>query len=301
MAIVQPAFLKSGDKVALISTARKVSEEEMGPALALLRGWGLEVVLGEHLFFVSHQFAGTDEERCFDLQRAMDDPSVKAIFCARGGYGTPRIIDDIRWSSFLQYPKWIVGFSDVTTLLTTSLAKGVASLHAPLALFFNKPEYLTSIEQTKSLLFGKMPSFAFPFYGLNELGEVKGEVVAGNLSMIVHGIGTTSDFDSTGKILVLEDIDEYLYHIDRMMVQLKRANILPKLSGLVLGHFSDMKDNTVPFGENAYEIIARNAFSYGYPIAFGFPMGHAPQNMPVPVGMKAKLTVTKEGSLLDFS
>ncbi len=301
MKAVQPAFLKPGDTVGIISTARRVSREEIEPAVAWLRHAGLEVILGAHLFSDSNQFAGTDEERMADLQWAMDHPQIKAIFCARGGYGTPRIVDGIRWDKFSKAPKWIVGFSDVTVLLQACYAHGICSLHAPMPLFFSRPEYASSMDKLKEYLFGNGLALTADPHPLNRMGEAEGVLLGGNLSLLVNSIGTPSSFQPEGKILFLEDIDEYLYHVDRMIVHLKRAGMLQGISGLVVGHFSDMKDNLVPFGENAYEMIRRNVQEADFPVAFGFPVGHASPNMPLPVGSNVKLNVGEQGTMLDFS
>lgn len=297
---VFPPFLNQNDKVCLLSTARKVSETEIKPAIEILKSWGLEVSLGKNLFEVENQFAGTDEMRLSDLQTAMNDAEIKAMFCARGGYGTPRIIDSLDWSEFKKHPKWIVGFSDVTVLLNAAQNEGVCSLHAPMLLFFDKPEYQVSISALKQTLFGEKLAISASSNVLNKLGTAKGILVGGNLSLIVNNIGTQSAFQSEGKILFLEDIDEYLYHIDRMMLQLKRAGVFSKLAGLVIGHFSDMKDNAIPFGETAYQIIARNVAEYDFPVAFGFQIGHDVQNMPVVVGAHYILDVNEVGATLEI-
>lgn len=300
MSINYPPFLSSGDTVRIISTARKVSQEEIAPAIQLLESWGLKVETGKFLFSEYHQFAGTDSEREYDLQSALDAPLVKAIFCARGGYGTPRIIDGINWSEFKKHPKWVVGFSDMTVLLSTTLNQGFVSMHAPIALFFSREEYYSSVETLKAFLFGEKTVFRIPTHARNKNGITVGSLVGGSLSLIVNSIGTRSDFDPKGKILFLEDLDEYLYHLDRMMIQLKRADILSAISGLVIGYFSDMKDNKVPFGKTAYEIIESHVREYNYPICYGFPVGHEAPNMPLPVGALSKLTVDENGTLLEF-
>lgn len=296
----RPPFLIQNDKVCLISTARKVSETEISPAVEILKSWGLKVVLGKNLFEVENQFAGTDEMRLSDLQTAINDPEIKAIFCARGGYGTPRIIDLLDWSEFEKHPKWIVGFSDVTVLLNAAQNEGVCSIHAPMLLFFGKPEYQVSILALKQTLFGGKVAISASSNALNRKGIAKGIVVGGNLSLIVNSIGTPSAFQSEGKILFLEDIDEYLYHLDRMIVHLKRAGVFSKLAGLVVGHFSDMKDNAIPFGETAYQIIARNVAQFDFPVAFGFQIGHDVQNMPVVVGAHYILEVNEGGATMEI-
>jgi len=286
--------------VCIISTARKVSEEEILPAAKVLQSWGLEVTFGQNLFSECHQFAGSDLQRLSDLQQALDEPNFKAIFCARGGYGTPRIIDFVNWAGFAKSPKWVVGFSDVCTLLAAIQNQGVCALHAPMPLFFARPEYQPSMRALKACLFGEKSLLQAPPHPFNKIGATQGVMVGGNLSMIVNSIGTFTQFDPLGKILFLEDIDEYLYHIDRMMVHLKRAGVLGKIAGLVIGHFTDMKDNTVTFGENSNEIIFRNIADLEIPVAFGFEIGHAPQNLPLVVGQSYLFTVDESGARLEF-
>lgn len=300
MSLMYPPFLVSGDTVRIISTARKVSQEEVTPAIRLLESWGLKVETGKFLYSEHHQFAGTDEEREHDLQSALNDPTIKAIFCARGGYGTPRIIDSMDWSAFKRHPKWVVGFSDMTVLLNTIMNQGFVSMHAPIALFFSRKEYYSSIETLKSFLFGEKPIFNVPAHTQNKNGIAVGSLAGGSLSLLVNSIGTRSNFEPQGKILFLEDLDEYLYHLDRMMLQMKRAEILASISGLVIGHFSDMKDNKIPFGKTAYEIIESHVSEYSYPICYGFPVGHEAPNMPLAVGALSKLTVDANGTLLEF-
>ena len=298
---VIPAFLTSGDKVVVLSTARKVAPSELEPAIKILTSWDLKVQLGQYIFEEDNQFAGNDIQRLSDIQTALNDPEIKAIFCARGGYGTPRIIDHINWDNFVTSPKWVVGFSDVTILLNAIQNLGICSLHAPMLLFFNKEEYYPSINSLKEYLFGKLSIIKCEHHFLNKNGNAKGILVGGNLSMIVNSISTSTAFDPIGKILVLEDIDEYLYHIDRMMMHLKRSGVLSLISGLIVGHFTDMKDNVIPFGENAYEIIHRNVQDFNYPICFGFQVGHSFQNLPIPMGNLIELNVENEGVQVKFS
>ncbi|MBC7387585.1 MAG: LD-carboxypeptidase [Opitutaceae bacterium] len=297
----KPPYLKRGDKICIISTARKVSAFELEPAIQVLESWDLKIVKGKNLHEEFNQFAGNDEQRLSDLQNALDDPEIKAIFCARGGYGTPRIIDQVYWNKFISNPKWIIGFSDVTVLLNKVQNLGMCSIHAPMLLFFTKEEYQISISLLREYLFGRLSFLNNDPHFLNRTGESTGVLIGGNLSLIVNSIGTGSEFAAAGKILFLEDIDEYLYHIDRMLLQLKRSGVLSQISGLVVGHFTDMKDNAIPFGENAYEIIARNVQEYSYPVAFGFQSGHDVQNFPLPIGNKVKLLVLNEAVKVEFS
>lgn len=295
-----PPYLKSGDKVAIVSTARKVSIEEMAPAAELLSQWGLETAYGKNLFNKLNQFAGTDEERMQDFQDALDDTSVKVILFARGGYGTVRIIDKIDWSGFKANPKWLIGFSDVT-VTHSHIQKnlGIETLHAPMA--FNLPGSSNAAKQKlRQTLFGEKLFYEISediFSDLNRPGTCAGELTGGNLSIIYSLLGSASSIDTSGKILFLEDLDEYLYHIDRMMMALKRAGKLYKLAGLVVGGMNDMKDNKVRFDKTAEEIISEAVREYSYPVLFGFPAGHVRNNFPLLFGRKVKLKVDVESHL----
>lgn len=272
-----PPYLRIGDKVGIISTARKITEAELEPALRVFAEWGLEVVLGEHLFAEDNQFAGTDVQRTADLQEMLDDDEIRAIICARGGYGTVRIIDNIDFTNYNLRPKWIVGYSDVTVLhshIHTNL--GIETLHAIMPLNFpGTPEALRSL---KSALFGEQISYEIEPHPFNRPGQCTGQVVGGNLSLLYSLNNTPSDIDTTNKILFIEDLDEYLYHIDRMMMNLQRSGKLENLAGLIVGGMSEMNDNEVPFGKTAYQIIAESVKSYSYPVIFNFPAGHIPDN-----------------------
>ncbi len=296
----KPQSLSKGDKIALISTARKISLLELEPAIAIIKSWGLEPVFGKNLFKVNHQFAGTTENRIADLQEAIDNDDIKAIFCVRGGYGTVQLIDKIDFSKFKKKPKWIVGYSDVT-VLHNHINKniGTSTLHATMPINFttNTKEALESLKET---LFGAMPIYNLENHELNRLGVAEGELVGGNLSIIYSLTGTSSQLDTKGKILFLEDLDEYLYHIDRMMMNLKRAGMLADLKGLIVGGMSDMKDNTVPFGKTAQEIIFDAVKEYQYPICFDFPAGHIDDNRTLIMGSEVDLLVGKELSTLEF-
>lgn len=296
----KPQSLSKGDKVALISTARKVSLQELEPAIAILKSWGLVPVFGKNLFNVNHQFAGTTEERIADLQEALDNPEIKAVLCVRGGYGTVQLIDKIDFSKFQKNPKWIIGYSDVT-VLHNHINKnfGTPTLHATMPINFttNTEEALESL---KEVLFEALPIYTVEHHELNRNGEAKGELVGGNLSIIYSLIGTPSQLDTKGKVLFLEDLDEYLYHIDRMIINLKRAGMLADLKGLIIGGMSDMKDNTVPFGKTAQEIIFDAVKEYTYPICFDFPAGHINDNRTLIMGSEVKLLVGKELTTLEF-
>lgn len=292
--------LQKGDKIALISTARKINEAEITPAIQLLHTWGLEVVLGKNLLAIDNQFAGTVEQRIADLQVALDNPEIKAILCVRGGYGTVQLIDNIDFSTFIKTPKWVIGYSDVTVLHNhINQNFDIPTLHATMPINFptNTPEALTSL---KEVLFGKTPTYSCKFNPLNHLGKAEGLLVGGNLSIIYSLTGTSSQLNTKNKILFLEDLDEYLYHIDRMMQNLKRAGMLSDLKGLLVGGMSDMNDNAVPYGKSAQEIIKDAVAEYNYPVAFDFPAGHLNDNRVLIFGKKVQLTVTKEKTVVRF-
>lgn len=294
-----PPPLQPGDAVALLSTARKINPPDLAPAITLLQSWGLTVEQGKTLQLEHHQFAGTAPQRLADLQQVLDNPAIKAIFCARGGYGTAQIIDQLNFTQFARYPKWIVGFSDITVLhshLHTTL--GTATLHATMPI--NYPQNTTQALQTlhHALFSHTPPNYHFAAHPQNQTGAAQGILVGGNLSLIYALIGTPSDLNTAGKILFIEDLDEYLYHIDRMMNALLRSGKLHRLAGLLIGGMTDMKDNPIPFGENAEQIIARYAQPFNFPVAFGFPAGHTPDNRALVMGIPARLQVQQTGCSL---
>lgn len=298
--MITPPFLKQGDKIAIVAPAGKLEGRNIDFAIQALQNWGFEVILGKNLFKSHFQFAGTDQERLADLQEALDNPEIKAIICARGGYGMVRIIDQINFAIFQKNPKWVVGFSDITTLLTKVNALGVESIHATMPTLFetNTQEALISL---KKLLLGESFCINAPNHALNRLGNVQGALIGGNLCLLHNQLGTSSDIDFTEKILFIEDIDEYLYNIDRMMWHLKRAGKLANLAGLIVGQFSKCKDNESPFGQNANEIIAEVVKDYAYPVCYNFPIGHEPHNMAVACGRIITLSIKKEAVILDIS
>lgn len=298
---MMPTRLKAGDKVIIISSARKVLPEEVNAAVEVLKSWGLLVEFGDNLFAEFNQFAGSDLQRTNDLQKAIDDESVKAILFARGGYGTVRIVDAINFFTLTKNPKWFIGFSDIT-VLHAHLEKnfGIATLHSPMAFNFQKtPEEV--LEKIKSLLFEGSQQYKVAAHPMNRKGESEGLLIGGNLSIIYSLLGSVSDSDTDGKILFLEDLDEYLYHIDRMLQSLKRAGKLAKLAGLIIGGMNDMKDNLVPFGKSPEEIILDAVKEFDYPVCFGFPSGHLPINFPLLLGDKIHFSVLEEVSINSVS
>lgn len=295
-----PPYLQKGDKVAIVCTARKFSVQEAQPAIALLESWGLEVVLGQTIGLDNFQLGGTDAERIADFNAQLNDPQIKAIWCARGGYGTVRIIDSIDFTLLLQQPKWIVGFSDVTTLHSHVHNLGIATIHAIMA--FSVP--LAKEESKESLhkaLFGEPLSYTLTTDSSNRNGKAKGVLVGGNLSILYSLLGSVSSMDTKGKILFIEDLDEYLYHVDRMMHNLKRNGMLADLAGLIVGGMTDMHDNSIPFGYNAQEIILDAVKAYNFPVVFHFPAGHGSSNRALKLGTIVELDAQDHQVTVSFS
>ena len=298
--MIIPDKIKIGDKIGIIATARKISLEELNPAIEILQSWGLEVVLGNFLFEEDNQFAGTVEQRTIDLQNMIDDDAIKAILCARGGYGTVQIIDKINFSKLVKNPKWIIGFSDITVLHSHLNQLGVATLHATMPINFSK-NTPKSLESLKNSLFGKANSIESPVHKFNRLGKVNAEIIGGNLSILYSLLGSNSDINTDGKILFMEDLDEYLYHIDRMMINMKRNGKFNNLKGMIIGGMSKMNDNDLPFGKTAEEIILDHLKDYNFPICFGFPSGHLDDNRSIRLGVSSVLDINENGvSLSQF-
>ncbi|MBV8388547.1 MAG: LD-carboxypeptidase [Mucilaginibacter sp.] len=283
-------YLKKGDKIAITCPAKKLPKP-MDDAVALLTSWGLEVVIGETVNASYHQFAGDDDLRAKDLHRFIDDDSIKAIIAARGGYGTVRIIDKIDFSRFAANPKWVVGFSDITVLHAHLFANYQAqTIHGQMPV--NIPDASKySIDTLRKALFGEELSYQLSVHDLNRLGETTGVLIGGNLSLLVAVLGSVSDYDYDGKILFIEDVGEYLYSIDRMIRALDRAGKLKNLAGLIVGGFTDLKDNDIPFGQTVPEIIMEVVKTYDYPVCFDFPAGHISDNQSLIFGRRLTIKV----------
>ena len=292
-------YLQKGDTVAVISTARKIEEEPVVYAKYLLESWGLEVLLSNNLFSQDNYFAGTDVERRDDLQNAIDNPDVKAIICARGGYGTVRILDDIDWTFFCANPKWICGFSDVTALHNQMHKMNFPSIHSTMPINFetNSKEALDSM---KKALFGEKLVHSFDTHSDNKNGVGEGVLVGGNLSIIYSLCGTDIDLDCTDKILFFEDLDEYNYHIDRIFMNFKKGGKLDALKGVVVGGITDIKDSSIPFGKTVEQIILESVNHLNIPVCFGFPAGHFSDNRALILGKKIRLTVSDK-PCIEFS
>lgn len=287
-----PSGVKNLENVSILSTARAIRPEELTEAVKFLSDNELAFVRSNNLHAKYHQFAGTDEERLANLQEMLDREDIKAIWCARGGYGTARLIDKINWEKFKENPKWIIGYSDITALHNhINMNFGIATLHAtmPVNVPKNTPEALTGVLH---ILRGGFPQYHVAPHPFNREGKAEGVLLGGNLSMIYSLCGSPTALKTDGAILFLEDLDEYLYHIDRMMLNLKRNGYLQNLAGLIVGGMTDMRDNAVPFGKTAEEIIAEHVAEFDYPVCFGFPAGHLDDNRPIIMGGKTVLEVS---------
>ncbi len=295
-----PPFVKPGDKIRIISPAGKVNEKHVFPALEWLQKQGYKMELGKHVFASHFQFAGTDKQRLDDLQTALDDTETAAIICSRGGYGTVRIIDKINCKNFQNHPKWLVGFSDITILHICMNNLGVATIHGTMPRYFFDETGLPTenLDSLMQLLSGDKIQYSFKTEKANKPGKVSAELVGGNLSIISSLQGTKYEIDTMGKILFLEDIDEFLYHTDRMIHQLKLSGKLNNLAGLIIGDFTDMKDNESPFGKTAEEIVMEAVDEFNYPVCFGFPAGHNKKNLALAFGLNWELEVLEQSATL---
>lgn len=290
-----PTFLLPGDKVSIISPAGIIDQQIAERGAELLRQQGFLVEIGQHAFDGEGVYAGSDIARAFDMQKALDDKSIKAIFFSRGGYGSLRTHLKLNWSSFLKRPKWLIGFSDITVFHAYLSCHNIASVHGVMTAWFEKDGELTgSFLQMIELLRGKAPDYIVSAHKLNRNGAASGILTGGNLSIIQSLRGTPLDISPRGKILFIEDIDEHHYHLDRMMLNLKAGHVLEQISGLVAGYFTGIKDGETPFGKTAYEIIKEVVAPYRYPVVFGFQAGHELPNYPLLMGSRISLNVSDD-------
>ena len=292
----QIPFLHQGSKIGIVASARKVTPEEMQYAIDWLKVNEFVPVYDDRLFADHHIFAGDDDFRVAVFQEYLDNEQIEAIWLARGGYGSIRIIDKLDFTRFLQHPKWVIGFSDTSVIHGKLNRLGIPSLHASMPFFFaNKtPEAKQSL---LDVLLGKPLHYVFPAHKMNRVGQMEGEIVGGNLSVLYGMIGSDTFPELEEKILFIEEVDEYIYHIDRMMHALKRAGKLARLKGLIIGGLTQIHDNPDPFGMSVEEVIAEAVAEYDYPVCFGFPAGHFNDNRAVLFGQKAKLEITAENSV----
>ena len=290
----QPESLKKGDKVGVVAPSRVITEDQMVKAFEVFAAWGLHVVKGNSLFSKDGYFAGQDEERRADLQQMIDDPEIKAIFCARGGYGMTRIIDQVDLTSIMKKPKWVIGFSDITALHLALNRSKVESIHGLMPVQYDYMGVEESLSSLKQLLFEGAVQYEVASDTMNQPGEAVAEVIGGNLSLVAESLGTPTEIDTEGKILLLEEIDEYLYKIDRMFMQLQRAGKLKNLRGVIIGDFSQMKDTQIPFGKSVFDLIAYHFRALSIPIAYNFPVGHEARNLAIPMGRNMRFEVRKD-------
>ena len=296
--MITPPYLKKGDTIAIVATARKNIDDNLKPAISWLKNWGIEVVIGSTIGLDNNQLAGTDEQRAADFQEQLDNPNIKAIWCVRGGYGTVRMIDLLDFTKFKQSPKWIVGFSDVTVLHSHLNTMGYQSIHGIMPVSSKASE--EAKETLRKALFGEHLEYTVPCENMNRLGTAKGELVGGNLSILYSLFGSPSAIDCSDKILFIEDLDEYLYHIDRMMMNLKRNGCLESLKGIIVGGMTKMNDNEVPWGKNALEIIDDVTKNYNIPIIYNFPAGHMADNRALIFGKQVSMEVNDLESKVVF-
>lgn len=297
--ITMPEYLKKGDTVGILATARKIDLATLQPGIKLLESWGLKVVIGKTIGKEQNQLAGADWQRATDFQEMLDNPNIKAIWAAKGGYGTVRIVDRIDFTNFKKKPKWIVGFSDVTVMHSHINNMDIGTLHAIMAISA-KTATPEAIESFRKALFGEKLEYHIPHHNFNKNGKASGELVGGNLSVLYSIQGSKSAVDMKGKILFLEDLDEYLYHIDRMMMNMKRNGSLDGVKGIIIGGMTSMNDNDIPWGKDALEIIQDIVKDYKIPVAYNFPAGHIKDNRALILGKTVTLEVNDKETILKF-
>jgi muramoyltetrapeptide carboxypeptidase len=301
MKLIIPPYLQKGDTIGIVAPAGYMPIEKMQTCIETLDSWGYNVQMGATTHSNSENyFSGTDEERLNDLQQMLDDRSIKAVLCARGGYGMSRIIDRISFKKFRKHPKWVIGFSDITVLHAHIFCRyKIASLHAPMAAAFNDGEFDNPyILSLKDALQGIPSHYECGAHAFNKIGEAKGELVGGNLSLLAHLVGSKSDVKTKNKILFLEDVGEYLYNVDRLLLQMKRSGKFDKLAGLVIGGFTESKDTERTFGKSVYDIIYEQVGDYDFPICFGFPVSHERENYALKIGVEHQLQVHTDKVIL---
>lgn len=303
--LIQPPYLQAGDTVAIVAPSGilKNRNDEVNRAKKLLESWNLNVVIGKHVFSKDNHFAGTDLERCEDFQNALDNPNIKAIWSARGGYGTVRILDKLDYTQFLKNPKWVIGYSDITALHNQIHTKGVETIHAIMCVSLTEDlnEIKESVETFKTALFGKPLQYTLPASNYNKTGSAKGQLVGGNLTILHTMLGSNTSINMTNKILFIEEIGEYKYHIDRMLQSLKRAGYFKNCNGVIVGNMSKLRKNSTLWGTSVEQLILDALAEYSFPIAFNMPAGHEDDNRALILGRTINLKVGKTKSTLMFN
>ena len=303
--LIKPEYLKKGDTVAIVAPSGVLKNYNgyILKAKELLKSWELEVVIGENVYNDNGHFAGTDNQRSADFQLALDDKAIKAIWCARGGYGAMRVIDNLNFEKYKENPKWIIGYSDITAIHNDLHNNKSESIHGIMCKSLEKIDVDNneSISLLKKTLFGEKLSYTIEGNNYNIEGNSNGQLIGGNLTLLHCLLGSESSIDTDGKILFIEDLGEYLYHIDRMLISLKRAGYFDNCKGLIVGDFTDIRKNTTPFGRNLKELILDIVKEYDFPVSFGFPAGHGEKNYPMILGREINLKVSKQQSTINFS
>ena len=301
--LIQPESLKSGDTISILAPSGVLNnfDNKITKAINIFKSWGLNVVLGNHIYDKNGHFAGTDKNREKDFQKALDNKNIKAIWCARGGYGAVRIIDKLNFDNYLKNPKWIIGFSDITVIHNKLNFLNSESIHAMMITGFEDiGQNNDSLSKLKNVLFGDSLSYSITSNKNNKTGKSEGIIVGGNLTLIQSTIGSKTELKMKDKILFIEEIGEYAYHIDRMLYSLKRAGYFENCKGLIVGQISDVKKNTTDFGRSINELILDVLDEYNFPILFDFPAGHEKTNFPIILGRKVILEVSKSDSKVIF-
>jgi len=299
----RPPFLKSGDTIAIVAPAGVIKNHAtIYEAADLAKSWKLNSIIGKNVFDQYHHFSATDKKRKTDLQEALDNPSVKAIWCARGGYGTVRIIDDLDFTQFKKKPKWIIGYSDITVLHNHIHNLGVETLHAmmPVNIEFPEEKRRESVNTLKRALFGELETYEISSSHFNTKGVATGQLVGGNLTLLENLLGSPSSINTDGKILFFEEIGEYKYHIDRLLQGLKRNGYLDKCAGIIVGGMSGLKKNTPSYGCRIEELILGALPNKNIPVLFNFPAGHDPENRALYLGRTIELKITNQTSTIVF-
>ena len=303
--LIKPKNLKIGDTISIIapSGVLKDYDEYMDKSISLMESWGLNVVLGSNIYDSYGHFSSSDANRQKDFQNAIDDNKIKAIWCARGGYGAMRIIDKINYDNLLKHPKWVIGYSDITAIHNDIHNLGVESLHGVMSKSLEDISVDDeSIKKLKDIIFGNGElHYVIESNKYNITGEASGKLVGGNLTLLQSLLQSKSSIDTTNKIIFIEEVGEYLYHIDRMLHSLKRADYFSKCSGLIVGDFTDVRKNETKFGKNLYEIINEIVKEYNFPVIYGFPAGHGQKNFPLIFGRNIEINVSKNKSEIRFS
>ena len=298
---IQPPFLKKNDMISIVSPAGQIDRETIDNATKIMQECGLQIEIGQYVCENFMGFAGSDEQRRDDLQAAINNPDTKAIICSRGGYGCGRIIDEIDFTPLQKNPKWLVGFSDITVLHARLFRLGIQSIHGAMPKnFSNYPENNESLKTLYQALFGELCEYEIASHKLNKNGQAKGKLVGGNLSLIANLAATPDDIDTTDAILFIEDVGEFLYNIDRMLNNLQRSGKLNKLKGLIVGNFSNTKNDSFIFDKTAYEIISSYVENLNIPVCFGFPAGHEEPNYALYFGREITLDINKISTKIIF-